>query len=229
MSAAIVYVDGYNLYYSLLRHSPYKWLDLVRLFERVLQAQEPTVDHVHVKFFTAPAIARYARHTDQAVQSQQRYHRALQTLYPDRFSLILGRHHLTEGWLPQSLPDAPIDHGLRHKVWQVEEKLTDVQIALHFYRDAMQGSADLQVICSNDTDMMPAMAMVRTDFPDQRIGLVAPLPEPTATEPDRQVATSLQEHAAWTRRYLRHDELLAAQLPPRIPTRKKPIIKPAYW
>ncbi len=229
MSTAIVYVDGYNLYYSALRGSTYKWLDLVKLFELVLQAQEPAVDHVHVKFFTAPAIARYARHTDEAVQSQQRYHRALQTLYPDRFSLILGRHHLTEGWLPQSNSAAPIDHDLRHKVWQVEEKLTDVHIALNFYRDAMLRTADVQVVCSNDTDMMPAMAMVRADFPNQRIGLVAPLPEPSANEPDRQVATSLQEHAAWTRRYLRHDELLAAQLPPRVPTRKKPIVKPAYW
>ncbi|MBC7622340.1 MAG: NYN domain-containing protein [Aeromicrobium sp.] len=131
--------------------------------------------------------------------------------------------------MPQSQPGVPIDHALRHKVWQVEEKLTDVNIALNFYRDAVLRSADVQVVCSNDTDMMPAMAMVRVDFPDQRIGLVAPLPDPSITDSDRYVATSLQEHAAWTRRYLRHDELLAAQLPQQVPTRKKPIIKPTYW
>ena len=28
----IVYVDGYNLYYSILRQSRYKWLDMVKLF-----------------------------------------------------------------------------------------------------------------------------------------------------------------------------------------------------
>jgi len=28
----IVYVDGYNLYYGLLRKSPHKWLDLFALF-----------------------------------------------------------------------------------------------------------------------------------------------------------------------------------------------------
>ncbi|MBN3495478.1 hypothetical protein [Vibrio neptunius] len=32
----IVYVDGFNFYYGLLRHSPYKWLDLVKLFEQEL-------------------------------------------------------------------------------------------------------------------------------------------------------------------------------------------------
>ena len=73
---------------------------------------------------------------------------------------------------------------------------------------------------------MPGLAMVRADFSDQRNGLLAPLPEPSATDPDRRVATSLQEHAG-TRRYLRHDEL--AHLPHKVPTRKKPIIKPMYW
>lgn len=229
MSTAIVYVDGYNLYYSALRGTAYKWLDLVKLFDLILEAQEATIDQVHVKFFTAPAIARYARNTDHAVQSQQRYHRALQALYPDRFSLILGRHHLTQGWLPQAREGRPVDHGLRHKVWQAEEKLTDVDIALHFYRDAVKRVADLLVICSNDTDMVPAMEMVRADCPAQKIALVAPLPMPSATAPVRHVASSLEVHAAWTRRYLRDEELLAAQLPPKIPTRKRPIQKPSYW
>ena len=32
-----VYVDGFNLYYGALKGTPFKWLDLVALFEKVLQ------------------------------------------------------------------------------------------------------------------------------------------------------------------------------------------------
>lgn len=31
-----VYVDGFNLYYGCLKGTPWKWLNLVALFERVL-------------------------------------------------------------------------------------------------------------------------------------------------------------------------------------------------
>jgi hypothetical protein len=40
MPKTIVYIDGFNLYYGLLRRSPYKWLDLVSLFaDHVLLAR----------------------------------------------------------------------------------------------------------------------------------------------------------------------------------------------
>ena len=29
-----VYIDGYNFYYGCLRRTPYKWLDLLPLFEK---------------------------------------------------------------------------------------------------------------------------------------------------------------------------------------------------
>ena len=57
MSRTIVYIDGYNLYYSRLRGSPYKWLDLVSLFRNhILHAQMPDAEIAAVKYFTAPAM-----------------------------------------------------------------------------------------------------------------------------------------------------------------------------
>ncbi|MYE02471.1 MAG: NYN domain-containing protein [Alphaproteobacteria bacterium] len=35
----VVYVDGFNLFYGTLRGTPWRWLDLVALFEKVLQPQ----------------------------------------------------------------------------------------------------------------------------------------------------------------------------------------------
>ncbi|HEX5342696.1 MAG TPA: hypothetical protein VFX55_09395 [Duganella sp.] len=52
----IVYVDGFNLYYGLLRKSPYKWLDLFSLFQNQLLDAEATV--IDVRYYTAPLLAR---------------------------------------------------------------------------------------------------------------------------------------------------------------------------
>lgn len=38
----IIYVDGYNLFYGCLKHSPDKWLDLYRLlFQRIPIRKKP--------------------------------------------------------------------------------------------------------------------------------------------------------------------------------------------
>ena len=51
-----VYVDGYNLYYGLLRKSRLKWLDLYALFkEHVL---DDAAELVEVRYYTAPVLGR---------------------------------------------------------------------------------------------------------------------------------------------------------------------------
>jgi hypothetical protein len=41
-------VDGYNLYYGLLRGTKLKWLDLVALFESHVLAPVPGSDHRYI-------------------------------------------------------------------------------------------------------------------------------------------------------------------------------------
>lgn len=45
-----IYVDGFNLYYGCLKHTPYKWLDLKVLFSKLL---DKTHDIKKIKYFTA--------------------------------------------------------------------------------------------------------------------------------------------------------------------------------
>ena len=45
-----IYVDGFNLYYRSLKQTPFKWLDLSRLFRDVLK---PHHDILKIKYFTA--------------------------------------------------------------------------------------------------------------------------------------------------------------------------------
>ena len=47
----IIYIDGYNLYYSRLKNTPFKWLDVVALFrDQLLKTQDPTTEVVAVKY-----------------------------------------------------------------------------------------------------------------------------------------------------------------------------------
>lgn len=227
-----VYIDGYNLYYGRLRNTAYKWLDVVALFEALLKVQDPAATVETVKFFTAHALATFASHGMESVIAQQSYHRALETKYGDRFELVYGTHSFDKGGtlLPSFVPGQPYDRQVRSRVWKLEEKKTDVNIAMSMYRDAVKGPYDQVVICSNDSDAEPVLAALREDFPKLIIGVVTPvLPPVLGKASHRGVSTSLAKHAHWTRRYLLDEELALAQLPPHVPTKKKPIRKPEHW
>ena len=63
----IVYVDGYNLFYSLLTKSAYKWLDLHTLFDKhLVRTIVPESEIALIKYFTAPALGSMA--TDPRVE-----------------------------------------------------------------------------------------------------------------------------------------------------------------
>ena len=57
-----VYVDGYNFYYGRIRGTPYKWIDVVRLFERLVHEQTPTSQMTVVRYFSAFCLARFSTH-----------------------------------------------------------------------------------------------------------------------------------------------------------------------
>ena len=87
-----VYIDGCNLYYGRLRHTEPKWLDVVALLEGLLKVQDPAAVLAAVKYFTAPALAKFSAHGQNSMMAQQSYHRALEALHPRRFSITYGTH-----------------------------------------------------------------------------------------------------------------------------------------
>jgi len=97
----IVYVDGFNLFYGCLKHSDDKWLDLIKLFNRILNEQDPTAEIVKIKFFTADIRAKIASHGQLAQQAQQSYHRALERLYADKIDIIKGNFSLDKANMPK--------------------------------------------------------------------------------------------------------------------------------
>lgn len=221
----IVYVDGYNLYFSRLKYTPYKWLDLYTFFQRqILHPQNPVTDLLCVKYYTADIKAKFATQGAAATQAQQCYHRALESPHTGPVEITKG--YYTDSKATPMRYKQPPDKTDKVEAWKLEEKQTDVNLALDVYRDAIRGRAEQLVICTNDTDIVPALRRVREDMPSATLGLVFPH---RPHDQHRRPASNLQELAHWVRHHIRDDELAAAQFPTRVPTRKKPADKPPYW
>ena len=125
---------------------------------------------------------------------------------------------------------SPPDKQQRAYVWKLEEKQTDVNLALSAYRDASQHRAEQLVFVTNDTDQEPALKAIREDFSNNiTIGVILPIKENINATKSRPGNIRLSAYADWTRKNIKNDELVASQLPHLVPTKKKPIRKPEYW
>ena len=203
-------------------------MDIFKLFsEHILRNQTPEAEIIKLKFFTTDIKANLASRGQLAHKSQQDYHRAIYECYPTTIEIIKGYHSHDRAILP--VYKKPPEKNDRVSVWRLEEKQTDVNIALHMYRDSVKKEANQIVLVSNDTDLEPALKMIRLDLGEQiRIGVVIPVPKPTE-KAHRPPNKKLSDYADWTRRYILDNELKNCLLPDLIPTKKKPIRKPEYW
>lgn len=230
-----VYIDGYNFYYGCLKGSPHKWLDLHKLFaDRVLPSilvklEGQPAEHVllpeAIQYFTAKIIERAAK-ADDSVSSQARYHTALRRLYDGRIRIVEGYYSVTKVRAPRVDENAPEKWPRdcdRVAIWKLEEKQTDVNLALHAYHDALTDQIDQAVIVSNDTDLVPALRMIRANTP-VKIGLVIP-----TRNQERRPNKDLAEHCHWVRGHLTDDELAASELPRVIRGGRSPTTKPDSW
>ena len=223
------FVDGYNLYYGALHASPYKWLDLQALLKSILQIQVPHATVASIDYYASPVIARLATRGQASNEAHNRYIRALQAR---GVAVTLGSHRLAPGYAPRHIAGQQASRQDQVKIWQLEEKQTDVNVALGMYRTASpaeQLEIEQIVLVSGDTDLAPALALIRQDFPKLQLGVILPHrgePNELVHEPPG----SLRKHCDWMRRYLCEEELKACQLPPKVPLPRKPAIaKTDYW
>lgn len=211
----IVFVDGYNLYYGLLRRSPWKWLDLFALFQHHVLTDAEVLE---IRYYTAPVLARMC--DDPASPQRQRlYVQALRKQSPCRVAVVEGRMVATTPVLRLVEPV----HGLqRVRVQDFVEKQTDVNLACDMLAAAWTGACEQVVICSNDSDLKAALATIRRHRPDVRVGLVAPV----ASQDARHLSRDLAAHSHWVK-MLSPFHLAAAQLPDKIPGTS--IRRPEAW
>jgi uncharacterized LabA/DUF88 family protein len=160
MKRTIAYVDGYNLYYGLLKGSPYKWLDLAQLVAKLLRDDHSLVS---VKYFTSP-VKTYP-HDTSALDRQKIYLQALGTL--PNVEIIQGFYRKDTVLMPvheEECKKCPMASDGFVKVVKLEEKRTDVNIASAMLLDAFNDRADVFVLVSGDTDFIAPVNIVRKDF-----------------------------------------------------------------
>lgn len=232
-----VYIDGYNFYYGRLKRTSYKWLDLEALFvKEIIPSAMPPVGGAPqsfemvepgIMFFTAPILGRFASGHD-SLASQQAYHNALEKHLGSRLSIVKGFHSSSTPWPYKFVEGKKPNESEKVRVWKLEEKQTDVNIALQMYRDVSKGAVDQCVLVTNDSDMVPALQALREDTPAQ-IGVVLPVRPSTGKKSFRAPGNELQKLSHWTYHEISDDILQRAQLPDVVPGRKKPSFKPSTW
>jgi uncharacterized LabA/DUF88 family protein len=211
-----VYVDGFNLYYGLLRGTAFKWLDLYGLFQDHVLGAAARVEKV--RYYTAP-VKGSASDDPKSPQRQRIYLRALKAYRGNRVDIIQGSIVRTTPIL--RLLDT-LQDGCASTVRVVEftEKETDVNLAADLISDACLGRCEQAVICSNDRDFFGALAAVRRDHPDVVVGLVAPVRD------ECYVSRYLSKVAHW-QKALSPAHLASSQLPEKIPG--TPLRCPDAW
>lgn len=215
----IVFVDGYNLYYGMLRRSSYKWLDLFALFHD--HALEHDAGVIEVRYYTAPVLGKMCD-DPESPQRQRTYLQALRKLHPQRIAIIEGKMTASQPYqrLVRPIPEAPALGMVQ--VYHFDEKQTDVNLASDMIVAAWTNACEQIVLCTNDSDIEAALATIRKHCPAVRLGIVAPIPG----DDHRRIPADLARHAHWTKA-LKRAHLAQSQLPLKIPGTG--IRKPDAW
>ena len=150
------FVDGFNFYHAVhdLGQPHLKWVNIRALCE----AFAPTPQFIlgPIYYFSAYATWRvdaYARHRE--------YVRALSSAGVTPIMAKFKAKYRT----CRSCGSRWTDH---------EEKETDVNIATHLLLEAVRDSYDRVLLITGDSDIAPAVRMVKAEFPAKQIRILAP-------------------------------------------------------
>jgi len=160
MKNTIVYIDGYNLYYGLLKGTPYKWLDLERFSKELVG---PGHNVVAVKYFTS--LVRPHPYDVAAVERQNVYLQAIQSAA--KVVTTLGFYSKRKKLLPAVEETcrvcATAEAGLV-RVVVLEEKRTDVNMAVSIVVDAAKPEVDCVAVVTGDSDQAGAIEAARYTY-----------------------------------------------------------------
>jgi uncharacterized LabA/DUF88 family protein len=215
----VVFVDGYNLYYGLLRKSKFKWLDLVRLFGEHVLGRENEL--IQVRYYTAPVLGRMCD-DPASPQRQRQYLQAMRVMHPEQLVIVQGKIVATTPYQRMVRSSSEGSSNEKIRVYSFTEKKSDVNLATDLVTGAWKKTFEHAVICSNDTDLEAALQAVKRDHPNLCLGLVAPI----ASSDYRQISKDLARHATWMK-ILSPAHLANAQLPDKIP--KSKLHRPDSW
>jgi len=156
MTPVCVYIDGFNLYHALTKFNDdkVKWLDLAALADRLISPKSEKIQSIF--YFSA-----FAHWMPVKMARHEIYVKALEAR---GVTCILGHFKNKSRWCSAC--------GAK---WTAhEEKETDVNIGISLVRDAFKHRYEKAYLITRDSDLMPAVRMVRAEFPTKHIVAVAP-------------------------------------------------------
>lgn len=204
MHRAVVYIDGFNLYFGLRSKGwrRYYWLNVAKLAGYLVKKHQ-RLESVH--YFTA----RLPRNANSNSRRRQGiYLNALNTLD----GLVIRHGHFLE-------KSRKCDHcGAVTKSF--EEKMTDVNIAAQMLVDAVDDRYDTALLVSADSDLTGPVELIRSRFAGKRIVIAKP--------PGLHSATLCRAASAYFT--IGEANLRRSQLPPVIRQKgKQAICRPSRW
>lgn len=155
MTRIIAYVDGFNLYHAIdnLKRPALKWLDLWALATSLARPGETVIE---VNYFSA-----YATWRPEAHRRHIEYVKAL-----EHVGVTCAMGHF------KSKLRTCLSCGA---TWtQHEEKETDVHIAARIVVDACENRYDRAILITADSDLVPALDIVKARFPKKQVFVAAP-------------------------------------------------------
>lgn len=196
------FVDGFNLYHALkdLGRPELKWLDLWKLSGRF--AAQEFQELTRVYYFSA-----FATWLPDSYRRHRQYVKALETC---GVTPIMGRF--------KEKDQSCFSCGARWKTH--EEKETDVNLALFLLNEARKDTYDHAFIISNDSDLVPAVKMVRQEFPHKRIRILTP--------PGKRTSMDLVRAAGGKKfvRTIKESQISKLIMPVRLSGRDGEIVRP---
>jgi uncharacterized LabA/DUF88 family protein len=232
---AYIYVDGFNLFYGILKGSKYKWLNL----EELCKFYFPKYNIVKIKYFTA--LVKERNDDKESPINQQVYIRALHTL--SNFEKILGSFQ-------ENIVRRPLvsknKKGIRQKILvsffelfdrkmpladdkkygkpqyalikKTEEKGSDVNLGIHLVNDAHNDKFDVAIVISNDSDLAGGLRIVKNEL-GKKVEILNPYP---TTNKKLQKASS-------NIKYILKDKLPNFQFPDNLKDKVGDFHKPKSW
>lgn len=158
MARISVFIDGFNVYHALdneERYHKYKWLDYMALGRCYIGGRD-----ILEKVYLFTALATW---NPKKVKRHQMYLRALRR---QGVEIVMGKF---------KRKTLECRASCKQKYETFEEKLTDVNIALHMFRGAYLDEYDRAILISGDTDILPAIRMIHELFPNKKVGVVVPI------------------------------------------------------
>ncbi|MGD9547788.1 MAG: NYN domain-containing protein [Candidatus Krumholzibacteriia bacterium] len=156
MKRVVAYVDGFNLYHSLLdlHVDHYKWLDLRRLLRNFAPASDNALPHIF--YFTAYAYWRK--------DSMARHKEYVAALADSGVTPIIGRF--------KEKDRECLSCG--YKWIHHEEKESDVAIGVSLMSGALKNQFDKALLLTRDSDLVPAVRQVKKLAPEKEIVILTP-------------------------------------------------------